>query len=90
MCSRWKKIKCKWCSLWHCSRYPMRTPLGSPGGDQRRVISVSDGLSSIRFMGGPGTNNSTNKLCLKCIWFIMLFQNISFPCLSHSYLPRQF
>lgn len=44
----------------------MRTPLGSPGAAQRRIISVSDGLSSIKFMGGPGTSNSTNKLWLKC------------------------
>lgn len=69
-------------SLWHCSRYPVRTPLGCPGGDQLRVISVSDGLSSIRFMGGPGTNNNINKQCLKCIWLQSHFytiQSISFP-----------
>lgn len=53
---------------WYCSRYPMRTPLGSAGGVQRRFISVSDGLSRIRFMGGPGTRNSADKLWLKCIW----------------------
>lgn len=56
------KVEIDTCSLcWYCSRYPISTPLGCPGGVQWRVISVSDGLSRVRVKGGPGTSKNTKN-----------------------------
>ncbi len=68
---------------WYCNTYPFRTPFGWVGGVQCSVISVSDGLSSSKDEGEPGTGKHGWQ-DLNPSHFFIYFNYLS---LSLSFLP---